>query len=112
MKDRADSLIQTLKENLNALSDINKGHKTAIQFSLTDINTQYVIHLKEDGTVTNIFKNAVEKEPADVTVQLTVDIMESIMKKEIHPVMAMTQGLLTVEGDISVLTRLLPVISR
>jgi len=33
------------------------------------------------------------------------------MKKEIHPVMAMTQGLLQVEGELSALSRLLPVIT-
>lgn len=110
----ADTLMETFKERLNALADINKGWNKKIQFCLDDINIGYVIQFKEDGTVGYVDKKSLEKGkvlPADVTVHLTVDVMDRIMKKEIHPVMALTQGLLRVEGELSALSRLLPVIT-
>ncbi len=110
----ADTLMEMFKERLNALANINKGWNKSIQFFLDDISIGYFIRFKEDGTVSYVDKIPLEKgkvESANVTVHLTVDVMDRIMKREIHPVMALTQGLLQVEGELSVLSRLLPVIT-
>ncbi len=110
----AHTLMETLKKELNAIADLNKGWNKKIQFTFTDINIGYLIELEEDGSVKHIHKKPLEEgtfEFVDATVSLTVEGMNSIMKKEINPVMAMTQGWLQVDGDMSVLARLLPVLT-
>jgi putative sterol carrier protein len=109
----ADTMAETFREKLNALANANKGWNKKIQFCLDDINICYIFEFEEDGTVPHIGKKMIKKgktESADATVHLTVDTMEGLLNKQINPVMAMTQGLLQIEGDISALTRLAPVL--
>jgi putative sterol carrier protein len=109
----ADKMAETFREKLNAMASANKGWNKKIEFCLDDINIRYRFTFQEDGTVPHIGKKPIEAgkaEPADATVHLTVDTMEGLMNKKINPVMAMTQGLLKIEGDMSALTRLAPVL--
>ena len=109
----ADKMAETFREKLNAMSSANKGWNKKIQFCLDDINIRYIFKFEEDGTIPQLDKKLMEggkADPADATVHLTVDTMEGLMNKTINPVMAMTQGLLKIEGDMSALTRLAPVL--
>lgn len=111
---QADALMEEFRGKFNSMAAMYKGWSKKIQFHLEDIEVVYVVQPGEDGTIKHIDKERVNKGkvgPADVTVHLTFQIMEGILKKEINPIMAMTQGLLSVDGDTNTLTRLLPAIS-
>jgi putative sterol carrier protein len=110
-EERADTLMEKLREKLDMLADSNKGWNKKIQISFDDIEKVYIIKLGEDGTVQQFDKRPLgeKDESADATVYMTVDVIEGIMKKEINPMMAMMQGKVRIEGDMSVLTKLAPV---
>ncbi len=105
----ADTLMENLKEKLNSMANSNKGWNKKMQVCFSDINTGYLIHVGEDGTVKSFDKNPLKDgkgEPADATVYMTVDVIEGITKKEINPMMAMMQGKIRLEGDMGVITKL------
>ena len=106
-RELAETMIETFRERLNSMANVNKGWNKKIVFHLDDIDVKYLLQFQEDGTV-NLEKGTVES--ADASVRLTVDTLEGLLKKEINPVMAMTQGLIQIEGDMGVLTRLAPVL--
>lgn len=110
-EEQADALIETFKEKLNAVANSNKGWNKKIQIVVDDISMGYLFQMGEDGTVANLDKYPVKgkAEPADATVHMTVEVMEGILEKRVNPVMAMTQGLIRIEGDMGALTRLGPV---
>lgn len=103
----AESMVETFRDRLNGLADVNKGWNKRILFSLEDINVQYLLQFEENGTAS--LKKG-KTEPVDATVRLSVDTLKGLMEKTINPVMAMTQGLIQIEGDMSALARLAPVL--
>jgi putative sterol carrier protein len=107
----ADTLMEKLRGKLDSMADSNKGWNKKIQISFKDIEKVYIIKLGEDGTVQQFDKKPLEEkdESADATVYMTVDVIDGIIKKEINPMMAMMQGKVRIEGDMSVLTKLAPV---
>jgi len=105
----ADNLMETLKEKLNSMADSNKGLNKKLQMCFTDIDKGYLFHVGEDGTVTQFDKPPLKEgkgEPADVTVYTTVDVIDSILKRELNPMMAMMQRKIKIEGDMGLLTKL------
>ncbi|MGD2249846.1 MAG: SCP2 sterol-binding domain-containing protein [Candidatus Methanofastidiosia archaeon] len=109
-EERADSLMETFKEKLDNMAESNKGWTKTIQVAFTDIEKVYIMGVGEDGTVQKFEKKPLaEKESADATVTMTVDVIDGILKKELNPMMAVMQGKIKIDGDMSVLTRLQPV---
>jgi putative sterol carrier protein len=104
----ADSLAEQFKDKLNSMADSNKGWKKTLQLCLEDVDKAYIIKIGEDGTVHDISKKPLlEKDSsADVSVYTTVDVIDGIMKKEINAMMAMMQGKIRIEGDMSALMKL------
>jgi putative sterol carrier protein len=105
----ADKTMETIKEKLNGMADSNKGWNKKLQMCFTDINVGYLLQIGDDGTVSQFDKNPLKDgkgQPADVSIYATVDVMEGIMKKEINPMMAMMQQKISIDGDMSALTRL------
>ncbi|MGC1120371.1 MAG: SCP2 sterol-binding domain-containing protein [Candidatus Methanofastidiosia archaeon] len=104
----ADSLVERFKDRLNSMADSNKGWKKTLQLCLEDVGKAYIIKIGEDGTVYDTSKKPLlEKESsADVSVYTTVDVIDGIMKKEINSMMAMMQGKIRIEGDMSALMKL------
>lgn len=106
-EERVDALVETFKQRLNGMADSNKGWTKKLQLCLEDIGKAYIMQIGEDGTVERSDKKPIaEKESADATVNTTFDVLDSIMKKETNPMMAVMQGKIRIEGDMSVLTRL------
>lgn len=103
----ADTVMETLKEKLNSMADSNKGWNKKIQVCFSDINVAYLVHIGEDGTVIQFDKKPLEEaESADVAVHTTVDVLDGIMKRETNAMMAVMQGKIRIDGDMSVLTKL------
>lgn len=103
----ADNLMETFKEKLNSMADSNKGWNKTLQLCLEDIKKAYIIAIGEEGTVDRFDKKSLdEKESADATIFTTVDTIDGILKKEINPMMAVMQGKVRIEGDMSSLTKL------
>jgi putative sterol carrier protein len=107
----ADNLMETFKERLNAVANSNKGWNKKIQVVVDEISTGYLLQMGDDGTVKSMDKYTLKgaPEPADATIHMNTEVMEGILEKRVNPVMAMTQGLIRIEGDMSALTRLGPV---
>lgn len=104
-----DSHMETLKARLNSMAATNKGLNKMLQFCFTDIDTGYLLHVGNDGTVDQFNKNPLKDgkgQPADVTIYSTTDVVDSILKKEMNPMMAMMQGKIRIEGDMGLLTKL------
>lgn len=110
-EERADSLMETFKEKLDDIAESNKGWTKTIQMCFTDIEKAYILGVGQDGTVQQFDKKPLEEksESADATVSMTVDVIDGILKKELNPMMAVMQGKIKIDGDMSVLTRLTPV---
>lgn len=104
-----ENLMQTLKEKLDGMADSNKGLNKKINLCFEDIDTGYLVHIGEDGTVQQFDKKSLEEakaSPSDVAIYMTVDVIDGIMKKEINPMMALMQGKIRIEGDMSVATKI------
>ncbi len=105
----ADNLMETLKQKLNSMANSNKGLNKELQMCFTDINTGYLLHVGEDGTVDRFNKNPLKEgkgKPADATVYTTVDVIDGLIKREVNPMMAMMQGKIRIEGDMGLIMKL------
>ncbi|MBU6998179.1 MAG: SCP2 sterol-binding domain-containing protein [Theionarchaea archaeon] len=104
----ADSLMEKFKEKLNSMADSNKGQRKTFQLCLEDVEKAYLIKVGEDGTVEELNKKPLPEkdDSADISVYTTVDVIDGIMKKELNAMMAMMQGKIRIEGDMSALMKL------
>ncbi|MBU7037839.1 MAG: SCP2 sterol-binding domain-containing protein [Theionarchaea archaeon] len=104
----ADSLLEKFKDRLNSMADSNKGWKKTLQLCLEDVDKAYIIRIGENGTVEEMSKRPLQEkdDSADASVLTTLDVIDSIMKKELNAMMAMMQGKIRIEGDMSALMKL------
>lgn len=105
----ADNLVETFKERINSKADSYKGLNKNLQFCLEDMGLTYLIHIGEEGKVTQVDKKPLKEgkfPSAHVTVITSMEVIDRLVKKELNPVMAMMQGKVRVEGDMGLLTKL------
>ncbi len=106
----AEELINRLIEKINYNAILFEGWGKAFQIMFTDINVGYWIKVAMDGNVEKT-ENAIKKNEAVATIYWTTDTMRDVFDKKIGPMEAMNTGAIRIDGALTELLKLNPILS-
>ena len=108
---KADSLVKTLTDKINAKSDAAKGFGEAIILNFTDAPEAYWIKLAMDGKVEKVEKAPnmdLQKKGAKATLTTTTNIIDDVLSGKRSNQASILGGQIQISGSISALMKIAP----
>jgi putative sterol carrier protein len=110
-QEKADELIKTLTDRVNAKPDGSKGWGGAIIINFTNAEEVYFLKFGMDGKVEKVDKGylkVMQKKGPKATINTTTDTVDAIYSGMIDGMGAMMSGAIKVDGPLDVVMKLAP----